>query len=61
MEELQYLEIINAVPFADWAAPIVPVFKSDKKSLRLCKDFKLTVNKASKLDKYPIPKIEDLF
>jgi len=40
---------------------VVPVLKSDKKSLRLCGDFKQTVNRASKLDKYPIPKIEDLF
>lgn len=39
----------------------MPVLKRDKKSLRLCGDFKLTVNKASRLDKYPIPKIEDLF
>jgi len=40
----------------------VPVIKVDKKSVRICGDFiKLTVNKASSLDKYPIPKIEDLF
>ncbi len=37
------------------------MLKPDKKTLRVCGDFKLTVNKASKLDKYPIPKIEDLF
>ena len=47
--------------FAEWAAPIVPVVKSDKSSVRICGDFKLTVNKASKLDQYPIPRIEDLF
>ena len=35
--------------------------KADKQSLRICGDFKLTVNQASKLDRYPIPKIEDLF
>jgi len=63
-EELERLEkegIIEPVQFAEWAAPVVPVLKSDKKSLRLCGDFKQTVNRASKLDKYPIPKIEDLF
>jgi len=49
------------VQFADWAAPIVPVLKADGKCLRICGDFKVTVNKASKLDRYPIPKIEDLF
>ena len=59
--ELQRLEdagIIEPVQFADWAAPIVPVVKSDKESIRICGDFKVTVNKASKLDRYPIPKIE---
>ena len=63
-EELDRLEkeyIIEPVQFADWAAPIVPVLKSDRKSVRLCGDFKLTINQASKLDRYPIPKIEDLF
>ena len=62
-EELQRLQkdgIIEPVQFADWAAPIVSVLKSDGKSVRICGDFKLTVNQASKLDRYPIPKIEDL-
>ena len=35
--------------------------KQDGKSLRICGDFKLTVNQASKLDRYPIPRIEGLF
>ena len=47
--------------YAEWAAPTVPVLKADGKSLRICSDFKVTVNKASKLDRDPIPKIEDLF
>ena len=53
--------ILTPVLFADWAAPIVPVLKSDKQSVRICGDFKRTVNQASKVDKYPIPKIKDLF
>ena len=28
--------------------------------MRICGDFKLTINQASKLDCYPIPKVEDL-
>ena len=35
--------------------------KKDGTSLRICGDFKVTVNQVSKLDKYPIPKIDDLF
>ena len=49
------------VQFSDWAAPIVVVLKSDKSSIRICGDFMHTVNPVSKLDKYPIPKVEDLF
>ena len=63
-QELQRLEeegVIEPVQFSDWAAPIVPVHKSDGKSLRICGDYKLTINRASKLDRYPIPKPEDLF
>jgi len=63
-EELEHSEregVIQPVQFADWVAPIVPVMKADKTSLRICGDFKLTVNHASRLDRYPIPKVDDLF
>ena len=62
-EELQRLVqegILEPVEFASWAAPTVTVLKADKKSVRLCGDFRLTVNPVAKLDRYPIPKIEDL-
>ena len=52
---------LEPVETAEWAAPIVPVLKSDKQSVRICGDFRLTVNPVSKLDNYPIPKVEDLF
>ena len=62
-EELDRLTaegIIEPRDFADWAAPIVPVIKGDQ-TIRICGDFKQTINQASKLDRYPIPRIEDLF
>ena len=49
------------VEVSDWAAPIVAVLKSDKTSIRICGDFRMTINPVSRLDAYPIPKIEDLF
>ena len=52
---------LEPVDVADWAAPIVPVLKGDKKSIRICGDFRMTVNPVSKLDRYPLPKVEDLF
>uniref|UniRef100_H2ZVA1 Gypsy retrotransposon integrase-like protein 1 n=1 Tax=Latimeria chalumnae TaxID=7897 RepID=H2ZVA1_LATCH len=60
--ELQRLEsegTIELVSFSEWATPIVPVVKSDK-SIRICGNYKITVNQASELDNYPIPKTEDL-
>ena len=62
-DELSRLElsgIIEPVQFSEWAAPIVPVLKPNG-SVRICGDYKLTVNQAAKLDPYPLPHIEDLF
>ena len=47
--------------FSEWAAPIVVVLKGDKSSIHICRDFKQIVNSMSKLDKYPILKVEDPF
>ena len=52
---------IEPIELSDWATPIVSVLKGDKTSVRICGDFRLTVNPVSRLDKYPIPKLEDLF
>ena len=60
LERLQALGVIHPVQFADWAAPIVPVIKGDG-SVRICGDYKITVNRAARLEKYPIPRIEELF
>ncbi|XP_057674326.1 uncharacterized protein K02A2.6-like [Corythoichthys intestinalis] len=62
-KELQRLlddKIIEPVKFTEWAAPIVPVRKPDG-SVRICGDYKLTVNRASRVDQYPIPRVDDLF
>ena len=50
---------IGPVEFSEWATPIVPIVKSDG-AIRICGDFKVTLNEVSKLDNYPIPKTEDL-
>ena len=51
--------ILEPVSCSEWAAPIVPVLKSDKKSLRICGDFK-ELNKQVQCERYPLPKIEEL-
>ena len=52
--------VIEPISFSDWAAPIVPVLKKDG-TVRICGDYKLSVNQASKIDSYPLPRIGDLF
>ena len=51
--ELECL-VKEPVKVSDWASRIVPIVKSDQ-SVRICSDYKTTVNKVSKLDNYPIP------
>ena len=60
LNRLQADGIIEPVQFAEWAAPIVPVLKPDG-TTRICRDYKLTVNKEAKLDAYSLSRIEDLF
>lgn len=62
-QELNRLEekgILKKVSHSDWAAPIVPVPKKDGK-VRLCGDYKVTVNQSLDVDQYPLPKPADLF
>ena len=61
LERLVQSVVFKPVQFAKWATPIVPVLKSDKKSMRICGDFSVTVNQVSRVDSYPLPKPEDLF
>ena len=49
---------LERVTHSEWAIPLVAVLKADKKSVRLCGDFKVTVNPVAKLDRYPVPKVE---
>ena len=48
--------ILESVEYAEWAAPVL---KNDQ-SVRICVDFKVTVNPVTKLDRHPIVKVEDL-
>ncbi|XP_061724707.1 uncharacterized protein K02A2.6-like [Cydia pomonella] len=51
--------VIEAVDCSDWASPLVPVNKADG-SLRICADYKSTLNPVLLIDRYPLPKIDDL-
>ena len=60
LDQAVHSGILEPVQYSDWAAPCVPILKQDK-SVRLCGDYKITVNRAAKVDKYPIPTIADLY
>ena len=55
LTRLQNQGVIKPVTFSEWAAPIVPG------KIRICGDYKLTVNAVAKTDPYPLPRIEDIF
>ena len=59
IERLVEEGIYEPVPYSDWACPIVPIRKPDG-SIRICGDYKMTINPRSKCDTYPVPKTEDL-
>ena len=60
IERMVKNNILEPVDVSEWATPIVPVIKEDS-SIRICGDYKMTVNQVSQLDNYPIPKIDILF
>jgi len=62
-DELDRLEnqgVIKKVPHSDWATPIVVVRKPGGK-VRICGDFKITINPVLKTDVYPLPLPDELF
>lgn len=60
LTRLPEMVVISPMQYSEWATPVVPVIKKDG-SVRLCGDFKVTLNPAICVDHYPIPRIEDLF
>lgn len=62
-EELARLEkmgVITQIENSDWATPLVPVLKEGG-GIRLCGDYKISVNKSLENVKYPLPKAEEIF
>ena len=60
LEKLQNDGIIEPISHSNWATPIVPAIKKNG-NVRLCGDYKVTVNPVMCVDQYPLPKIEDIF
>ena len=60
LEKLQNDGIIELISYSDLATLIVPAIKKNG-NVRLCGDYKVTVNPVMCVDQYPLPKIEDIF
>nr|XP_037282377.1 uncharacterized protein LOC119175541 [Rhipicephalus microplus] len=60
IDRLVEVGVLSPVSVAEWATPVVPVAKKNG-DIRLCGDFKLTVNPATRTEQYPLPKIDDIF
>lgn len=53
--------VLEPVPNADWGTPIVPILKKDSKDVRVCVDYKTTINPLLVDVKVPLPDIDDIF
>ncbi|XP_039314523.1 uncharacterized protein K02A2.6-like [Solenopsis invicta] len=60
LEELEKKGVIEPIDTSAWGTPLVPVIKKDG-SIRICADYKITVNKFLEDVKHPLPRIEELF
>ena len=60
LDRLTQAGVLEKVPYSEWAAPVVAVPKRDG-GIRLCGDFKVTVNSSLDIDQYPLPKPDDIF
>lgn len=60
LDDLEKRGVIELVKNAEWATPLVLVVKNNGK-IRVCADYKVTVNKVMQDFKHPLPRIEELF
>ncbi|XP_057202332.1 uncharacterized protein K02A2.6 [Triplophysa rosa] len=60
LDRLEAEGILSKVDWSPWATPVVPVAKKDG-NVRLCGDFKVSINPVLQAEQYPLPRIEDIF
>jgi len=68
LANLERAGVLSRVDHSEWATPIVPVMKKtaqntpgELRSIRVCGDFKVTVNPVLNPVQYPLPRIDDIF
>uniref|UniRef100_A0A182XPM8 RT_RNaseH_2 domain-containing protein n=1 Tax=Anopheles quadriannulatus TaxID=34691 RepID=A0A182XPM8_ANOQN len=60
LDKLVAEDVLEEVPTSKWATPIVPVRKAEGK-VRICRDYKQTVNQKLRVDQHPLQTVEELF
>lgn len=60
IDRLEQIGVLERVKFAEWATPIVPIVKANAKDIRICGDYKVTINKSIVPEHHPIPHIEQI-
>jgi len=60
LERLEKENVIEKVDNAQWGTSLVPIIKPNG-TVRLCADYKTTINKYLEDYNYPVPKVEELF
>lgn len=60
LKELRDIGMLEPIDNSEWGTPIVPIVKSTG-DLRICGDYKVTLNQFLVDFKYPLPRIEEIF
>lgn len=60
LDELEKNGVITLMKNSEWGTPLVPVLKENG-DIRVCADYKITINRFVDDDKHPFPRIEELF
>lgn len=60
LDRLVRTGVLEPVDHSDFASPVVPILKRSGE-IRLCADYSVTLNKVLQIEKYPLPRTEELF
>lgn len=60
LNELSKVGVLEKIETSEWTTPIVPILKADGR-IRICGDYRATVNPKLMVDEHPLPTIDEIF